>query len=134
MPRRSETDPLGDHERLLHMLHAARDAVAFVQGKARSDLDTNRMLLRALVNCVQEIGEAATCVTDAGRARAVGLPWPKIVGMRHILVHAYYNIDADAVWRVVGEHLPSLIRELETALRGWDASDPQNLDVTPEHP
>src|SRR5438093_3855959 len=107
MPRETENEPLDDHERLLHMLNAAREAITFSQGKIRQDLDRDRMLVRALVNCVQEIGEAASCVTDEGRLRAPGLPWPKIVGMRHILVHAYYNIDADAVWRVVSEHLPA---------------------------
>jgi uncharacterized protein with HEPN domain len=44
------------------------------------------------------------------------LPSPKMVGMRHILIHAYFEIDGDAVWRVVVEHLPDLIRELEEAL------------------
>jgi uncharacterized protein with HEPN domain len=51
-----------------------------------------------------------------GRERVPALPWPKMVGMRHILVHAYYDIDCDAVWRVVDENLPELIEALEAAL------------------
>ena len=47
------------------------------------------------------VGEAAARVSDEARARIPGLPWPRMVGMRHILVHAYYRVDYDAVWRVV---------------------------------
>jgi uncharacterized protein with HEPN domain len=131
MPRKSETDPLGDQPRLLHMLQAARDAVAFADGKTRADLDRDRMLLRALVNCVQEIGEAASCVTDEGRARAPDVPWPKIVGMRHILVHAYYNIDADALWRVVEQHIPSLVQELNALMTSWGKSAASDTSFPP---
>ena len=47
------------------------------------------------------------------------LPWPRVVGMRHILVHAYYKVDLDAVWRVVAEHVPQMVALLEQALKDW---------------
>jgi uncharacterized protein with HEPN domain len=119
MPRKGEADDLGDRDRLEHMLNAAQDAISYVSGLNRDDLDGNSMLQRALVQCVQVIGEAAARTTDAGRAKAPGLPWAKMVGMRHILVHAYYDIDVNAVWRVITEHLPALVLELETALKSW---------------
>lgn len=105
------------------MLKAASDAVAIAAGRSRHELDRDIMLQHALVHCVEVIGEAAARVTEAGRARAPDLPWPKIVGMRHILVHAYYKIDYDAVWRVVIEDIPAMTSVLEKALVGWsDAS------------
>lgn len=122
MPRKGRRDLTGDRDRFEHMLEAARDAIAFVQGRKREDLDHDALLRRGVVNCVQVIGEAAARTTDAGRSRAPALPWSKIVGMRHILVHAYFSIDLDAVWRVIQEHMPSLVRELEAALRDWDDS------------
>ena len=59
-----------DRARFEHMLDAARDGASFVRGRARSDLDTDRMLRRALVNAIQEIGEAAARTTPAGFAPA----------------------------------------------------------------
>jgi uncharacterized protein with HEPN domain len=114
-----ESSEVGDRERFEHMLRAAQDAISYVQSRTRQDLDQDSQLLRALTNCVQVIGEAAARTTDLGRARAPALPWPKMVGMRHILVHAYYNIDADAVWRVVQQHMPELVRELQAVLSIW---------------
>jgi uncharacterized protein with HEPN domain len=44
--------------------------------------------------------------------------------MRHILVHAYYDIYIDAVWRVVSEHLAPLVTELEAALKSLPPDTP----------
>jgi len=101
------------------MLEAAQQAAAFIKDRSRHDLDTDHMLRRALKDCVQEIGQAAARVTDDGRSRAPNVPWPKIVGMRHILVHAYYSIDSDTLWRVTKDDLPQLEQELRAALAGW---------------
>lgn len=116
---RRDEQPLDDAERLAHMLSAARDAITIAAGRARADLDTDIMLRHALAHCVEVIGEAAARISDEGRALVPSLPWPRMVGMRHILVHAYYKIDLDAVWRVVSEHIPALIPIIEEALKRW---------------
>jgi uncharacterized protein with HEPN domain len=116
MPLDPRAKQLDDRERLRHMLQAAQDAVAFAQGRNRQDLDQDRMLFHALVHCVQVIGEAAARTSEDQRQRIPTLPWPKMVGMRHILVHSYFEIDADTVWRVVAEDFPVLIQQLQDAL------------------
>ena len=108
-----------DRERVQHMLEAARDAVTIAAGRHRQEMEGDILLRHALVHCVQVIGEAAARVTASARARTSELPWAKIVGMRHILVHDYFKVDHDAVWRVVVEHLPQMIPLLETALSNW---------------
>lgn len=101
------------------MLRSARDAIAIARGRQRTDLDHDVALQHALVHCVQLIGEAAARIGELNRQRIATLPWTKIVGMRHILVHAYFNVDYDAVWRVVTEHIPGMIPLLDEALSSW---------------
>ena len=48
-----------DLVRLRHMLDAAREAVGFVKGLNRADLESDRKLVLALVRAVEIIGEAA---------------------------------------------------------------------------
>lgn len=105
------------------MLQAARDAVAIAATRRREELDSDILLRHALVHCVQLIGEAAARIGEAGRTRAPDLPWARMVGMRHILVHDYFKVDHDAVWRVVTEHIPQMIPLLQTALANWPAQD-----------
>ncbi len=77
MPRERSTGGPADRDRMEHMLTAARAATGFITGRARADIDIDDMLRRALINAVQEIGEAAARVTDAGRSRAPGVPWAR---------------------------------------------------------
>ncbi|HEY8667942.1 MAG TPA: HepT-like ribonuclease domain-containing protein [Tepidisphaeraceae bacterium] len=107
------------------MLEAARDAVAIAAGRKREEMESDILLRHALIHCVEVIGEATARVGDAGRTRVPELPWPRIVGMRHILVNDYFRVDHDAVWRVVAEHIPQMIPLLESALANWPATELQ---------
>ena len=111
-----------DRDRVEHMLAAARDAVAIGVGRRREEMDSDILLRHALVHCVQVIGEAAARVSAGTRTRTPELPWAKIVGMRHILVHDYFKVDHDAVWRVLRDHIPQMIPALESALEQWPSN------------
>jgi len=104
-----------DAIRLQHMLEAARLALSFSAGKDRSDLDSDKMLVLALVKSIEMIGEAASKVSLEGRVACPGVPWQDIVAMRNRLIHAYFDINLDIVWSTLIHDLPSLIVELEKA-------------------
>ena len=42
------------------------------------------------------------------RALATDIPWPKIIGMRNVLAHGYFDIDTDIVWQAVTNDVPAL--------------------------
>lgn len=105
-----------DRVRLRHMIDACREAISFVQNRQQIDLSMDRMLLMALVKEIEIIGEAATQVSILCRKSLADIPWEDITGMRHRLVHAYFDIDATIVWRTVLDDLPPLLRALEDAV------------------
>ena len=105
-----------DETRLHHMLDAALEAVASAQGRSRDDLDTDRVWTLGLVKCVEIVGEAAGRISEESRAKLPSIPWAPIVGMRNRLVHAYFEIDLDQVWKTVTEDLPPLISQLQDIL------------------
>ena len=67
--------PPEDLVRLQHMLDAAETAIEFMQGRDRSALEHDRMLLFAVVRAVEVLGEAASKVTAETRERHADLPW-----------------------------------------------------------
>ena len=99
--------------RFLHMLEHAREALAMVQGKRRSDLDNDRMLELSLVRLVEIIGEAAARVRTESSEKYPSIPWLQIVGMRNRLVHGYDAVDLNVLWDTIVDDLPPLIAELE---------------------
>lgn len=102
-----------DLSRLRHMLEAAQEALAFAEGKNRADLESDRMLSRALVECLRVAGEAARQVSSETRQEYPAIPWREVIGMRNQLVHEYFKIDFDIVWQTVKEDLPALVEALE---------------------
>ncbi|MBI3761744.1 MAG: DUF86 domain-containing protein [Chloroflexi bacterium] len=112
--------PKSDTVRIRHMLDAAKEAVAFTEGKTRGDLDSDRKLNLSLVRLIEVVGEAANQVSAETQARCAQVPWPDIIGMRHRLVHGYDEVDLDIVWQVVTLDLPSLVVALEEILQAED--------------
>ena len=71
----------------------------------------------AIMKALEIIGEAATRVSGQMKAKLPDIPWPQIGGMRHHLVHAYHDIDADLLWDTATLDLLPLIAELQKVLR-----------------
>ena len=63
-----------DRIRLRHMLDHAREALTMVNGRSRSDLDTDRQLNLALVRLLEIVGEAANRVLTETRDRHPEIP------------------------------------------------------------
>ena len=105
-----------DAIRLQHMRDAAREAISFVQGRTRYDLDGDRQLVLALVKDIEIVGEAAAKIAESTRRRLSEIPWERIVGMRNRLVHAYFDINLNIVWKTVQEELPELIVLLDALI------------------
>ena len=95
-----------------HMLDTARLAATKVAGITREAFDADENLRLALTHLVQTMGEAARQVSPAFREAHPQIPWAKIVGMRHRVVHDYLHVDYDVVWGVVSMDLPWLIEAL----------------------
>lgn len=105
-----------DRIRLQHMIEAAQAAQRFMAGRQRADLDLDQLLLFAVVRAIEIVGEAATRVSEETRAATPDVPWPAIIGMRNRVVHAYFNIDREIVWKTLMLELPQLLPALQAAL------------------
>lgn len=104
-----------DRVRLQHMRDAVELAARFIDGRLRGDLDTDPMLLFALVRAIEIIGEAAARVSEGTRA-GIEIPWTAVVGMRNRLIHAYFDVDKDILWATAVQSLPALGNALRQAL------------------
>jgi uncharacterized protein with HEPN domain len=109
-----------DAVRVRHILDAAREALAFVEGRSRADLDADNMLGLALVRLLEIIGEAARGVSGTLREAHPEVGWNKMAGMRDRLIHGYFDVNLDVVWKTVTRDLPLLIAQIEK-IAGLDA-------------
>jgi uncharacterized protein with HEPN domain len=106
-----------DRIRILHMIDAANDVGQFISGREQADLRSDRMLRFAVVRAIEIIGEAASQLSEETRVRAPDVPWRAIIGMRNRIIHAYWDIDVEILWKTATEAVPRLVPPLR-ALAG----------------
>ncbi len=106
---------MDDRVRLKDMQEAVRRINKYaVFGRERFESD--ELVQVFIAHQLVILGEAASRVSDGFRANHPELPWREMIGMRNVLVHAYFTVDVDAVWGVVARDLPALAVGLDRIL------------------
>jgi len=69
-----------------------------------------------IIHNIQIIGEAASNLSEDYCREHSEIPWAQIVAMRNILVHEYFGVDLDEIWRTVEQNLPVFKRQIQSLL------------------
>jgi len=106
------TDPR-DYSLLDDMLVEGRRALRMLGDADEQALLHDDMKRYAVLYAVQIVGEAAYKVSPARKETLPNIPWERIAGIRHVIVHGYRGVKLDTVVTTVRVHMPTLIAELE---------------------
>lgn len=109
-----------DLVRFKHMLDSVEAILTFSKGKRRSSLDNNRLFLSAVLRELEIIGEAAGKISEKTKKKFPSLPWKELVGMRNRLIHAYFEVDHDIIWKTIREYLPSFYKLLKITVEVYE--------------
>jgi uncharacterized protein with HEPN domain len=77
----------------------------------------NRLVIDAVVRNLEVIGEAARHIPDDVQTRFPDVPWVEMKGMRNILIHEYFGVSLEIVWKTVRENLPPVEPMLRKILK-----------------
>ena len=102
-------------ERLRDILEGIANIERYLD-RGRAEFEKDELLQSWYLRQFQIIGEAVRGLPEDVRALAPDVPWARIVGMRHILVHDYFEIDVDIVWDAVTHDVPELKPRIERLL------------------
>ncbi|HZU05667.1 MAG TPA: DUF86 domain-containing protein [Chloroflexota bacterium] len=103
-------------ERLRDILEAIA-AIERYLNRGRAAFEQDELLQGWFVRHLQIIGEAARALPEEVRTMAPEIEWAKIIGMRNILVHGYFDIDLDIVWDAARRDAPALKPRIEQLLK-----------------
>ena len=98
------------------ILEATRKIMVYTGSLSRAAFLEDEKTLDAIVRNLEVIGEAVKKLPENLRAKHSAVEWKKIAGLRDILIHEYFGIDAEIVWDIVQNKVPALDREVRTML------------------
>jgi uncharacterized protein with HEPN domain len=66
----------------------------------------------AVIRNIEIIGEASSHLPEEAQNQFQNIPWRMMKAIRNILIHEYFGIDLEIIWKTVKEDLPELKRRL----------------------
>ena len=80
----------------------------------RIDFDTNKLIQSHMLRHIQILGEAAWRLSKALKDGHPEVPWKQIAGMRHVIIHDYFEIDWNEVYNTAVRDVPALKPLIDT--------------------
>jgi uncharacterized protein with HEPN domain len=117
MKRRDYRDYLQD------ILDAVNDIENFVDKMSFEEFVKDRKTLNAVVRSIEIIGEASKNIPEALKAKHQELPWKQMTGMRDKLIHAYFGVDVETLWKATKENIPPLRNAIQKMLKDGEKQD-----------
>jgi uncharacterized protein with HEPN domain len=105
-----------DKERLEHIIEAIDNIFEFIENKSFQTYQSDKILRFAVIKNLEIVGEAAYLLTKDFKQKNSTVEWAEIIGMRHILVHGYYQIKDEIIWATIESELLPLKEKISELL------------------
>lgn len=88
------------------------DAIAkienYIKGLSFEEFSENSMVVDAVVRNFEIIGEASKNIPEDLKSQTPDIPWKEMAGMRDKVIHEYFGVDLEIVWKTAKDRLPQL--------------------------
>jgi uncharacterized protein with HEPN domain len=99
------------------ILDAAEKIVSFTSSFSTPDeFFTDQKSFDAVCMNFIVIGEMTDRITDEFKRKNTAIDWKNIKGLRNIIAHDYFGVDAEEIWGIIQLHIPVLIASIQKAL------------------
>ena len=91
------------------ILDSGNAVIEFVKGLSFEEFCSDRKTYSAVIREFEIIGEAVGKLPDNLKQKHPGIEWQDIKDFRNLLIHEYFGIDLEIVWKIIQDDLPGLM-------------------------
>ena len=113
-PERTYADYLAD------ILDVNLQVQDFISGMNYDDFATDAKTVFAVIRALEIVGEASKRVPSEMREAYPGIPWRSMAGMRDKLIHDYFGVNLEVIWKTATNEPPSIEPELRRIVGEMD--------------
>lgn len=96
-----------------HILESMDKISKFIKGFDYDKFEKDNLTQSAVVRELEIIGEAAKRLSEEFKNKYKQISWLEITGMRNKLIHDYFEVDWEIVWKTLIDDLPNLKKIIE---------------------
>ncbi|MBF0120189.1 MAG: DUF86 domain-containing protein [Desulfobacterales bacterium] len=105
-----------DKVRFEHISEAILEIESYVKGISEGDFVRNSLIRSATVRQFEIIGEAVKAISEELQGQYPKIPWRLWANFRNVLIHQYFGVDYEEVYKTVQNDLPTLKRQIDEIL------------------
>ena len=98
---------------LMHILDAIKDIEDSTKDISEKDFSNKKDIKDANVRRLEIIGEAVKNISNKIKSKYPDVEWKKISGTRDKIIHHYFGVDFDVVWKIIEKDLPILKKQIQ---------------------
>lgn len=98
----------------IELIEKRIDGVTYQQ--FADDIDLQDMIIRRF----EIIGEAVKHIPEDFKSKYSMIPWKEIAGTRDILIHEYFGVNLERIWRTIKEDILPFKEQLKKTLQDID--------------
>ena len=101
-----------DKALLQHIIGSAKEIESYIKDITEDGFRNSSLIHFATIKQLEIIGEASNHISEDLQQSYQHIPWPLNFGLRNFLVHEYFNIDLQIVWKIVTTDLPNFKNQI----------------------
>jgi uncharacterized protein with HEPN domain len=112
------------------ILNAVESIEEFILDMGFEEFIRDRKTNFAVVRSLEIMGEAAKNIPDSVREKYPDIPWKDMAGMRDKMIHHYFGVDYNVVWKTISEDIPLIKPIIQEILNNISESGKEVEDTT----